>query len=79
MSIPTKLNGHPVIAFNLHTNGYATVMVEKPGEYVVATWWPELGKSWSWGHYHQAPIGDVDAYNRAQDDFAETAKRNSAR
>lgn len=54
--VPTTLNGFPVKMVRLHLNGYATVMVEREGSidpYVVATWWPELKDTWSWGHYER--------------------------
>jgi hypothetical protein len=51
---PTELNGYPVIRFAEHKN-CVTVMVRREQNpaipYVVATWWPELKSTWSWGHY----------------------------
>jgi len=50
MNIPTELNSYPVIQSDTHAK-CATVMMQKPhGEYVVATWWPELKTTWQWGH-----------------------------
>ena len=75
MDTPKTLNGYPVIRVEQHKN-CATVMVDKPGEYVVATWWPELGSSWSWGHYFPGP---ADACDEAMHDFNRTATRNAGR
>lgn len=73
-----KLNGYPVIKFDMHGNGYTTVMVQKDPdhydriEYIVATWYPALGTAWLWGHYH---------FDKTEADksFYEVAKRNGAR
>lgn len=75
-TIPTELNGHPVIRFDRHDNGYATIMVKRGADdFVVATWWPALGKAWSWGHYFIGGNAIVDAIA----DFVETAHRNENR
>ena len=51
---PARLNGYGVNKSQVHKN-CVTVAVYRPDEpelpFVVATWWPELGNSWSWGHY----------------------------
>lgn len=72
---PEKLNGYPVIASSIHSNGYVTVMVERKGDYmpfVVATWYPELKSSWLWGHYS-------DNRADADKDFQEAQTRNTNR
>lgn len=70
--LPEELNGYPVIESKQHRNCH-TVMVRKPhGELVVATWWAELGKTWSWGHY----CFDNQEANKA---FAEASARNEKR
>lgn len=67
------LNGYPVVRSTLHLNGYSTVMVKRgETDYVVATWYPALGSTWSWGHY------DMD-YIDAGKVYEETAKRNEQR
>lgn len=72
--LPTMLNGHPVIRLERHAN-CTTVMVERDPNhlpYVVATWAPHLGSTWSWGHYC------IDR-DEADAEFAATAARNGAR
>lgn len=53
--IPQTLNGYPVKAFTIHPQGdRALVLVCRPQAFqpwVAATWWPELGETWQWGHY----------------------------
>lgn len=78
LNTPTQLNGYPVTRVEQHKS-CATVMVEKPGEYVVATWWPELGETWSWGHYFPTEHGDLGAFNEAREEFNATATRNAKR
>lgn len=79
MDTPKTLNGFPVVRVEQHKN-VSTVMVGKPGEYVVATWWPDLKSTWMWGHYHIVRNGDVEAaYRAATEDFNETATRNKDR
>lgn len=71
---PQELNGYPVVRAARHANCW-TVMMYRKGDampYAVATWWPELGASWSWGHYMAS---DVEAYA----DFDATATRNATR
>ena len=71
---PVTLNGYPVIEYDVHAN-CATIMVERCDnaiKYVVATWWPSLGTSWSWGHYC-ATIGEARAA------FTDANKRNRNR
>ena len=71
--LPTELNGFAVLHAEPHNN-CATVMVETDFDIVVATWWPELGPRWSWGHYF-----DHDDRKLAETDFDQTAKRNAKR
>lgn len=48
---PSTLNGYPVERFIPHDN-CASVMVRRgPNDFVLATWWPDLGETWMWGHY----------------------------
>jgi hypothetical protein len=75
MQIPKELNGKPVVHAVAHENGIATLMMQGDGEIIVATWWPELGASWSWGHYHRGSHVILEAGL----DFDETCKRNEAR
>lgn len=55
--VPQQLNGYPVIAVVVnHSGSRATVMVDRTSvepkmPYVVASWWPELGKTWNGGDY----------------------------
>lgn len=72
---PETLNYLPVIKAEAHANGMVTVMVHNPEDatpYVVASWWPECGSQWSWGHY---------CYDKAQADweFGAVSERNAAR
>lgn len=72
-TVPDKLNGYDVVEKLQHLNGITTVMVKRGTEdYIVATWWRGLGKTWSWGHY-------CGAYFEAVKNFKETAERNSHR
>lgn len=56
MIAPNTLNGYPVILATRHPS-CVTVVVDRKSDYptlqryVVATWWPDLGTTWSWGHY----------------------------
>lgn len=76
MTAPAYLNGYPVIRYAKHEN-CITVLVEKPsGELVVATWWPALSTTWSWGHYFTSP---EDRQDRANCDFCATSDRNARR
>ena len=91
VTAPATLNGYPVIKSEVHDNGYVTIMVAKPAglgdgpgqkysEFVVATWWPDLGTGWSWGHYFSTyGKTDDEARNKADADFNETAQRNKGR
>lgn len=75
---PTVLNGLPVVRTAVCArNENVTVMVadSEAEKIIVATWWPDLGSSWSWGHYHHGE----DRQAEADADFAETAARNSRR
>lgn len=81
MNTPTALNGYRVIRSEQHKT-CSTVMLIDNGRYIVATWWPELGDSWSWGHYfHFSEDGGArnDAFDDATDDFNKTAARNTGR
>ena len=54
--IPALLNGYPVIASKPVGDDYFIVAVFRGADYpeqpfVVATWWPVLGPSWSQGDY----------------------------
>lgn len=75
MNVPETLNGSPVIRSAVHED-CVTVMVRGPSDYVVATWWPELGTSWSWGHYFAGPAYSL---TEATKDFDRTCRRNSKR
>ena len=74
--VPPTLNGEPVIKAEKHPNGYATVLVHQPRNqvtpYVVATWTPECGTGWSWGHYAEGKAVALEC-------FATVAKRNAGR
>lgn len=76
MDTPTKLNGYEVVRVEQHAN-CSTVMVDKGGELVVCTWWPELGTRWQWGHYFSCR--SKGWRELATEDFNETAKRNAGR
>jgi hypothetical protein len=73
-NVPTRINGHLVLEFKDHCNGYVTVMVHRAHDdsYIVATWWPNLGESWSWGHY-------LDSRDEADFVFTDVSKRNARR
>jgi hypothetical protein len=72
-TVPRTLNGYPVLHRQAHKNGYWTVLLQtNENSYVVATWWPELGTTWQWGHYS-------NDYAEAMDDFAEVQHRNRKR
>jgi hypothetical protein len=75
MTAPKTLNGYPVIRAEVHTN-VVTVMMDAPGQYVVATWWPELGTAWMWGHYFRGP---KDEFQAAMLAFNTIAIRNEKR
>lgn len=69
---PDTLNGYPVVSKRYHPN-CVTVMVERePGDFAVATWWPELGDKWSWGHYDMGLV-------EARECMDEVAERNARR
>lgn len=69
---PAELNGYPVVKAERHANCW-TVMVNQDGQgFAVATWWPELGTSWMWGHYSK--------FRRDADrDWLEVSQRNAKR
>lgn len=74
--VPTHLNGYPVIMSTVSRRA-VTVLVDRSTsddhiKFVVATWWPELGTSWSWGYY----FSDRKEADRA---FVEVLRRNEQR
>lgn len=71
--IPAKLNGYPVISHTIHAT-CVTVAVDRGDCIVVATWWPELGDSWMWGHYLHGLTG-----GQQQQEYLEIAARNARR
>jgi hypothetical protein len=75
-ALPARLNGAQVVRAESHGNGYATITVELANNpvtpFVVATWWPELGTSWQWGHYCRNA-------REAAETFASVAARNTGR
>lgn len=79
-NIPDRLNGYPVIAYYHHAveQGYVTVLMDAcqadRREWIVATWWPELGTRWQWGHYYDN-LPDADAFFKAN---AARVRRNLA-
>ncbi len=74
MNIPKVLNGYEVIQSAKHTN-CATVMMTGDEKVVVATWWPELKSTWSWGHYFHGER----MVSEAVVSFAEVSQRNARR
>ena len=60
-NVPTELNGYPVVR-SAESANVVTVMVERANipelPFVVATWWPELGNTWSWGNYVEREVKD---------------------
>lgn len=72
MKAPLTLNGFKVVRSKVHTQ-CVTVMCDRgDSDYVVATWWPLLGNTWSWGHY-------LDSADEADFCFNDVAKRNAKR
>lgn len=76
-TIPDMLNGYPVVAYIEH-DACATIIVDRSKDtgftdYAVATWWPELGSTWAWGHY------DLATYDDATKTMREVAQRNARR
>lgn len=74
LKAPATLNGYPVIQSRVHES-CVTVMVERRDQitpFVVATWWPGLLGTWSWGHYEHC-LPD------AMETFEEVAGRNRRR
>ena len=58
MTTPTTLNGFPVIADapRKRDESQTAVVVYRRGDpmpYVVATWTPTCGTTWTWGHYFE--------------------------
>lgn len=72
---PKTLNGYPVIGAHNHRDNVTVMCQRGDDDYVVATWWKDLGDSWSWGHYFDGE----GAFIRACIDFNETAQRNGGR
>lgn len=72
MTIPTQLNGYPVIGIlpRSGNDGSYVVLVHKEGHqphpYVTAVWSQTLGTQWVWGHY-------FERLNNAQDDLIKRA------
>lgn len=73
MNVPAFLNGYPVLKHKEHA-ACATVFVSAGCDYVVATWFPHNGNSWSWGHYFLKC--DVVSANEC---YVEVAQRNANR
>lgn len=75
LEIGGRLNGYTVVERKAHENCVTVMVLRKDDSevpYVVATWWPDLGKTWSWGHYcHNIKEADTA--------FAEAAVRNERR
>lgn len=73
--IPQTLNGYPVKALSISNTGdMALVLVYRDNcfqPWVAATWWPELGDRWEWGHY-------FDSYQEADDFRASWIRRYAA-
>lgn len=71
--VPERLNGYPVISHQIHAV-CVTVAVERGNHIVIATWWPDLGNTWMWGHYLHGKTG-----GQQQSAFCEVAARNARR
>lgn len=75
-AVPAELNGSPVKAAADHGNGVFTVRVALADNpvtpFVVASYWPALGRAWSWGHYCTTAA-------EADSAFAEVSARNARR
>lgn len=65
---PATLNGAPVLAVAAQGDRLR-VLVDRGADsahrFVVASWWPGLGRSWSWGHYF-ATAQEVREYLAAE-------------
>lgn len=73
VALPRELNGYPVIGCVEHSNKYCSVLVKRAdNDYVVATWWPELKETWSWGHYESS-------YEDASRTYEDVKRRNRMR
>lgn len=66
--IPATLNGARVIAWTIAADrSRALVIVEREQAFhpiVAASWWPELGGTWMWGHYYDT-LTEAEDYRRA--------------
>lgn len=75
IKLPETLNGFPVIDIAPRQGGDGfVVIVKRPQQnhpFVQATWFPELGTGWQWGHY-------LDSYSEALKLFDEKAVQGRA-
>lgn len=71
---PKSLNGYPVVRQRPHPNCATVMMKRDAGDYVIATWWPDLGDSWMWGHY----LPDTTSLE-LDTEFRDVADRNATR
>ena len=74
--VPKTLNGYPVVLATISMK-CVTVMVDRSEKYaeqpfVVATWWPGLKETWSWGHY-------CDSRKEAERVFQDVLEMNETR
>lgn len=79
MTPPATLNGLPVLSFVVHKNCATVALVRgadtDPAQTtIIATWWPDLGTSWSWGHYLRGNMSKA-----ARGCFDEVSARNENR
>lgn len=74
LTAPEKLNGYPVIQSEVFAQCITVMMLrDDPRQpFVVATWWPELKTTWSWGHYSSSR-------KQADRDFFDVSRRNLRR
>lgn len=80
MDTPKVLNGYPVIRVEQHGE-CSTVMMAGADKFIVATWFPNNGSGWSWGHYHHFNSDETrnDALDDATVSFNQAATRNARR
>lgn len=71
--VPERLNGFRVISHQIHAV-CVTVAIERWDHVVIATWWPDLGNTWMWGHYLHGKTG-----GQQQHEFCLVAARNARR
>ena len=68
--MPRRLNGYAVHAFNRRADR-VLVICHRPDHplhpWVGATWWPELGTTWMWGHYF-ATEAEAEEWRTAEND-----------